>query len=71
MFSIFDCMHMAGGYKDSGASARKEFGRMTKDGAEFKEEVELLLPQIYWKWAERDSLRDYPRVAENFNDHGE
>ena len=38
-FSVFDFMTIACGYKDTGASARKEYIRLTSDGSEYKDEV--------------------------------
>jgi hypothetical protein len=38
-FSVFDFMTTACGYKDTGASARKEYIRLTSDGSEYKDEV--------------------------------
>jgi hypothetical protein len=41
VFSVYDFMTIACGYKskDTGASARKEFQRLTKDGSEYQGEV--------------------------------
>ena len=40
VWSVYDFMTKACGYKDAGNSARKEFSRLTKDGGEHKIEVE-------------------------------
>ena len=42
VFSVYDFMTKACGYKDTGATARKEFIRLTKDGNEFQTEVVAL-----------------------------
>lgn len=39
VFSVYDFMTNACGYESSGASARKEFQRLIKDGSDFKNEV--------------------------------
>ncbi len=39
VFSVYDFMTKACGYKDTGAIARKEFKRLTSDGSEHKEEI--------------------------------
>ena len=39
VFSVYDYMTKACGYKDTGAAARNEFKRLTRDGSEFKDEI--------------------------------
>ena len=39
VFSVYDFLTVACGYGNSGASARNEFKRLTRDGSEFKSEV--------------------------------
>lgn len=39
VFSVYDFMTKACGYKDIGATARKEFKRLTMDGSEYKDEI--------------------------------
>jgi hypothetical protein len=38
-FSVYDFMTKACAYKDSGATARKEFKRLTSEGGEYREEI--------------------------------
>ena len=39
LFSVFDFITVSCGYKDSGATARKEFVRLIREGSEYAEEV--------------------------------
>jgi hypothetical protein len=39
VFSVYDFMTIACGYKHGGSAARTEFKRLTKDGSEFKDEL--------------------------------
>jgi hypothetical protein len=42
VWSVYDFMTKACGYKDQGATARKEFKRLTADESEFQNEVVAL-----------------------------
>ena len=39
VFSVYDFLTVACGYVNSGASARNEFKRLTRDDSEFKNEI--------------------------------
>ena len=39
VFSVYDFTTKACGYKDTGATARKEFKRLTQEGSEYKDEI--------------------------------
>ena len=47
-YSVFDFMSRACAYKDTGSSARREFGRLTKDGSEYKDEIAALCRSIHF-----------------------
>lgn len=42
VFSVYDFLTISCGYESSGATARKEFQRLTKDGSEYQREVVAL-----------------------------
>ena len=48
VFSVYDFMTTACGYVDTGATARKEFGRLTKDGSDHKEEIEASCRSLHF-----------------------
>ena len=39
IFSVYDLMTIACGYMDTGATARKEFRRLIKDGSKYQQEI--------------------------------
>ena len=66
VFSVYDFISIACGYKDTGATARKVFKRLTSDGSEYMEETVSALPQFTLPWAERarHPLHDYQGAPE-------
>ena len=47
-YSVYDFTTKACGYKDAGATARKEFARLTKEGSEFKLEIAASCHSIHF-----------------------
>ena len=47
VFSVYDFMTRVCGYKDSGATFRKELKMLTSDGSEYKDEIGASCHKVY------------------------